>query len=138
VKLFIEVSTAQVYDGDKKASSESDKVKPWTLIAKYKQKAEEELKKMSGLNLIIVRPAVVYGPGDIQGITPRIILGAVYKQLNEEMKFLWGKDLRMNTVHVRDVCSALWFLTEKGKVGEIYNLADTGETCQETISAYSS
>ena len=38
-------------------------------MAKYKAKAEEELKKITGLNLIIVRPAVVYGPGDFFGIS---------------------------------------------------------------------
>jgi dTDP-D-glucose 4,6-dehydratase len=44
------------------------------------------------------------------------------------MEFLWDKDLKMNTVHVRDVCAALWHLGQNGKVGEIYNLADSGDT----------
>jgi len=65
VSKFIEVSTAQVYDAGKKPSSEDDKIKPWTKLAKAKLSAEEELKKLTGLNLIIVRPAIVYGPGDI-------------------------------------------------------------------------
>lgn len=135
VKAFIELSTAQVYDADKKPSDESAKIKPWTLIAKAKLKAEEEIKKMEGLNYIIVRPAVIYGPGDILGLTPRLVTGAVYKQLGEDMKFLWSKDLRINTVHVRDVCRALFLLAEKGKKGEVYNLADSGETNQEAIAA---
>jgi len=36
-------------------------------------------------------------------IAPRLIIGAVYRQLNEEMSFLWTKDLKLNTVHVTDV-----------------------------------
>jgi hypothetical protein len=41
------------------------------------------------------------------GLTPRIVIAAVYKELKEEMKFLWTKDLRINTVHVDDVVGAL-------------------------------
>lgn len=61
-------------------------------------------------------------------IAPRIITAAVYKHLGETMEFLWDKDLKINTVHVADVCSALWFLGQNGKVGEAYNLADTNDT----------
>ncbi|KAH9252153.1 hypothetical protein BASA81_009904 [Batrachochytrium salamandrivorans] len=110
VKVFVELSTAQVYDAGKKPSAEDGKLKPWTLIAKSKLKAEEELKKIAGLNLIIVRPAIVYGPNDNLGITPRLIIGAVYRHLNEEMTLLWTKDLKLNTVHVRDVARALWHI----------------------------
>lgn len=42
------MSTAQVYDSGKKSSTEESKLKPWTLVAKYKHKAEEELKQISG------------------------------------------------------------------------------------------
>jgi len=134
VKKYIEVSTAQVYDSGKKPSSEDDKLKPWTKLAKAKLSAEEELKKIKGLNLIIVRPATVYGPGDLSGITPRLITGAVYKHLGETMEFLWDKDLKINTVHVSDVCGALWHLAINGKVGEIYNLADSNDTDQGTVN----
>lgn len=134
VQRFVHVSTAQVYDGGKKASLETSKIKPWTKIAKAHFAAEEALRKIQGLNLIIVRPAVVYGPGDINGITPRIITAAVYKHLGEKMEFLWDKELRINTVHVRDVSAALWHLTSNGAVGEIYNLADTNETDQGSVN----
>jgi nucleoside-diphosphate-sugar epimerase len=134
VKRFIEVSTSQVYSGDKKPSAEDSKPKPWTKLAKAKLDAEEELRKIPGLNLVIVRPAVVYGPGDILGITPRIITAAVYKHLGETMEFLWDKELKMHTVHVEDVCAALWHLTSNGENGEIFNLADTGDTDQGSIN----
>lgn len=62
---------------------------------------------------------------------PRLIIGAVYKQLAEKMKLLWTKDLKMNTVHVRDVVRALWHLKDAGPPGEIYNLVDKGETSEE-------
>jgi len=136
VDRFIEVSTAQVYEAGKKKAKEGDKTDPWTTIAKYKLKAEEELRKINGLNLIIVRPATVYGPGDTTGLSPRLICGAVYKQLGEKMKFLWDEKLKINTVHVRDVSKALWHLSQKGQVGAIYNLADKNDTDQGNFSEF--
>jgi len=81
-----------------------------------------------------VRPVIVYGPGDITGLSPRIITAAAYKQLGEKMQFLWGKELKINTVHVRDCVRALWHVAEKGKLGSIYNLADKGDTDQGTVN----
>jgi len=133
VKRFIEVSTAQVYDSGDKPRKENAKLKPWTGIAKAKLKAEETLKGISNLNLIIVRPAMVYGPGDLTGLTPRLITAAVYKSLGEKMEFLWDKDLNCNSVHVRDVASAIWHLTQNGKPGSTYNLADESNTSQGSI-----
>ena len=59
---------------------------------------------------------------------PRLICGAVYKHLDEKMKFLWGADLRLNTVHVNDVCKALWHVATRCPVGSVFNLADKGDT----------
>lgn len=137
LKRYIEVSTAQVYDADKKASKEDSKIKPWTKLAKAKLEAEGALAQFADkLNYVIVRPAIVYGPGDINGVTPRIICAAVYKQLNETMEFLWDKDLKLNTVHVRDVAAAMWFLltSDKAKSGDIFNLADSNDTDQGSIN----
>jgi len=134
VSKFIEVSTAQVYSEGKKPSTTDSKLSPWTNLAKYKLQAENELKQISGLPLIIVRPATVYGPGDVSGVSPRIITAAVYKHLKEKMKFLWSGDLRLNTVHVRDVCSALWVISQKAQVGSVWNLADKNDTTQEKIN----
>jgi len=130
VEKFVEVSTAQVYEAGKKKAKEGDKTDPWTAIAKYELKAEEEIRKIPGLNLIVVRPVTVYGPGDINGLSPRIICGAVYKHLGEKMKFLWDDKLKINTVHVRDVAKALWHVSQKGQVGAIYNLVDKNDTDQ--------
>jgi len=136
VKKFVEVSTAQIYDSGDRPRKEDAKIKPWTGIGKAKANAEEELKKISGLNLVIVRPAIVYGPGDLSGIMPRLVIGAVYKSLGEKMEFLWDKDQSINTVHVRDVARALWHLAEKGANNSVYNLSDEGKTDQGAINKY--
>jgi len=132
-KVFIEVSTAQIYDSGSKPRKEEAKIKPWTGIAKAKTKAEDELKKINGLKLIIVRPAIIYGPGDLTGLTPRCITAAVYKALDEKMDFLWDKDLAINTVHVRDVVAALLHLAKNGKPGTVYNFADQSDTNQGSV-----
>jgi len=136
VDRFVEVSTGQIFEAGKKASSETSTTKPWTGIATYKLQAEKALKQMSGLKLNIVRPAVVYGPGDVSGISPRLICGAVYRHLGEKMKFLWSADLRLHTVHVRDVCKALWHIATRCPVGEAYNLVDKNDTTQGSVNTH--
>ena len=47
---------------------------------------------------------------------------------------LWTGELRINTVHVRDVARALWHLCIKGAPGSVYNLCDKGSTDQKKIN----
>jgi len=136
VKRFVEVSTAQVYEPTPKPKAEGGKLEPWTNIAKFKLQVEEELKKISGLDFVIVRPAIVYGPSDRTGIAPRIICGAIYKHLDKKMKFLWTGELKINTVHVRDVVRALFHLCTHGASGAVYNLADKSDTDQELVNKH--
>lgn len=75
---------------------------------------------------------MVYGPGDTSGLAPRIIVGAVYKKLNEKQKNLWTKDLAVNTVHVEDVCAAMW-LARTFENGSVHNVS-TGDTDQGVIN----
>jgi len=136
VKRYIEVSTAQVYASGSHAKNESGALDPWTNIAKFKLEVENDLKQVSGLNYVIVRPAFVYGPGDRTSIGPRIICGAIYKHLNKPMKLLWNSELRINTVHVHDVVRALHHLLTHGESGALYNLADSGDTDQGKINKH--
>ncbi|RKP20999.1 NAD(P)-binding protein [Rozella allomycis CSF55] len=144
VKLFIEVSTGQVYDPDKKPSKENSKLKPWTFIARYKLQVENLLEQTENLPWIILRPAIIYGPGDLTGISntlslntkvPRLTCGAVYKELKQKMEFLWTKDLKINTVHVNDVARAIFHVIHNGKRNEIYNLVDHANTDQENVNS---
>lgn len=50
------------------AHTESDPVKPWSMIAKYKHQVEKKLQTIPGLRYTIVRPAIVYGMGDKTGL----------------------------------------------------------------------
>lgn len=62
------------------------------------------------------------------------------------MKWLWTRDLRTNTVHIRDASRALWEVAEwhaRGKAGwdsgsmgnvPIFNVVDKGATTQGTLA----
>jgi len=99
------------------------------------------------LNLIIVRLAHVYGDYASQFVSTALTMARIYQHLDEEMKFLWTKDLRVNTVNINDTCRALWAVAEwyavSGKpnwdaksMGKIptFNVVDKGETSQRTMA----
>jgi len=137
VGRYIEVSTSQVYSHKNSPTggwAENGTLAPWTGIGTARLAAEQAVQGTRGLNYVIVRPSIVYGPGDILGLTPRVVIGAIYKESGEKMELLWSKSLKMNTVHVDDVVRAIWHLTNHGNSGGIYNLSDKNETDQGKIN----
>ncbi|KAK8088372.1 hypothetical protein PG997_003333 [Apiospora hydei] len=145
-KCFVELSTGMVYKPDSSPSKEGDKTKPWSKIAVFKLQAEEELAKIEGLNLVVVRLAHVYGPYASQWVATALCMARVYKHLNEEMKWLWTKDLRTNTAHIDDVTRALWDVAHWYDAGKAnwdekemgttptFNVVDKGTTTQGTVA----
>ncbi|KAH8814986.1 hypothetical protein F5884DRAFT_159124 [Xylogone sp. PMI_703] len=147
VKAFIELSTGMVYKSDSQPSKEGDKLKPWSKIAVFKLQAEEELAKIEGLNLAIVRLSHVYGEYTAQYVSTALCLARVCQHQEEEMKFLWTKELRCNTVHVTDAARAIWDVADwyavKNKpnwdektMGKtpIFNVVDDGQTTQGLVA----
>ena len=96
--------------------------------------------------MVIVRLAHVYGPYASQWVATALCMARVYKSLSEEMKWLWTKDLRTNTVHIHDVTRALWAIAGWYAAGKpnwdakamgavpIFNAVDKGVTTQGTIA----
>lgn len=135
VKHYVEISAGNMSTSDKIPLQEENSPDPWTFVAKYKLQVEQELANIPDLKYTILRPAIVYGPGDKNGLAPRLIIGAVYKHLGEMMKLLWGPNLHMNTVHVRDVARAIWHVANRDDtVGQTYNVVDESDTTQGSIS----
>ncbi|KAI9879703.1 MAG: hypothetical protein M1830_007650 [Pleopsidium flavum] len=145
VKAFVEVSTGMVYKPDPSPRKETDKTKPWLKMAKWKLTAEEELSKIEGLNLVVLRLAHVYGDYSNKFVATALSLARVYQHLGKEMKWLWDRDLRVNTVHVEDAARALWRSADwcrEGKQGwdpswgriPIFNIVDHSNTSQGTMS----
>jgi len=134
VKRFVDLSTAQVYDSSDKSSTEVTTLKPWTKQAVFKLRAENILRDIPGLPLVVLRTASVYGPGDVYGLSPRVLCAAVYKHLGEKMKFAWDGKLKTNTVHVRDVAAACWHVCSLAEPAPVYNLADGTDSSQGHVA----
>ena len=112
MRAFIECSTATVYKNDRTHKKETDKTKPVYDLAKWKLAAEEELQKIPGLNLCILRIAHVYGLYDSGYLITPICLGRVYKDLERTLPFPFPKEQLMHTVHVKDTVRAMWTAAE--------------------------
>ncbi|XP_050294061.1 uncharacterized protein LOC126734461 [Anthonomus grandis grandis] len=135
VGRYIELSSGNMNSYDKVPHKESDPLEPWGFIAKWKKEVEAQLSEIPNLKYTVLRLPLVYGLGDKHYITPRILAAAIYKELKKTMKLLWNEDLKVNTVHVEDVCRAILFLYEKEEaIGQIYNLVDDADTTQGSIS----
>lgn len=60
VKRYVEVSTAFVYKSQVKQPAKEDAdLQPWTLQAKYKLEAEEEIRRLPDLKAVFLRLATV-------------------------------------------------------------------------------
>jgi nucleoside-diphosphate-sugar epimerase len=138
IRAFVECSTAAVYKSDRKPRKEGDKTSPPYDLAKWKLTTEVELQKISGLNLVILRFAHVYGDYDTGFLTAPICLSRVYKDLERPLPFLHPKDQSTNTVHVKDAVRALWRAAEwrasqsikpsSSPVPVIFNIVDHNKT----------
>lgn len=146
VGSYLEISCC-VASNKRQAHKENDPIDPVTKIAKLKARAEEEISKIEGIRRVILRPGVVYGPGDKSNLGKIIlslkthidfffsvsflILGAIYNFLGERLRLLWSATVKMNTVHVKDVCRAVEFvLTRAGSPSDfdIYHVVDDSDT----------
>lgn len=63
------------------------------------------------------------------------MIGSLYRSLGEPIQILWNGSTACNTIHVEDVCRAVWHLLKfPNAVGETYNLVDDGQTTQNMIA----
>jgi len=129
-RKWIELSTAIVYEGSKIPLNEKGPIGPWNVVAEFRYQAEKILLQEPMLPCTILRASIVYGPGDTRGIMPRLVMAAAYKEASEKMKFLWTKGVQINTVHVRDVCTAMWEVTKYENLPVILNLSDPSNFTQ--------
>ena len=118
IKRFVQLSSASIYASGAKPSAEGAKLAPWTTAAEWALKAEEAVRATPGLPWVILRPAIIYGPGDTAGLMPRAVIASTYKRMKDEkMEFLWGAELKLNTVHVFDVVRAIFTAAKKLEAG---------------------
>ncbi|XP_053658487.1 uncharacterized protein LOC128707556 [Anopheles marshallii] len=134
-KRYVELSTGSMWSDEKVPQNEDCPVEPWTMVGKYKAKVEQELIAIKDLPYTILRLPICYGVGDRKGLTPRIIIAGIYKHLDETMKLLWTGTMKMNVVHVDDVCGSIWELLQTDRtVRETINVCDDSNATQAMIS----
>ena len=127
---------------------ETAPLKPWLKISKAKKEAEEALEKLArekGLKYACLRLSHVYGEYDVGFLARGLCLARVYQGMGRELKWLWTKELRINTVHVLDVCNAAWKAAEWAAVNtpsfettmsdRAFNIVDIGDTKQDTLAS---
>lgn len=96
---------------------------------------EAELSEIANLKYTILRLPIVYGLSDRNGLMPRILGAAIFRQESKTMKLLWDSSLGLNTVHVEDVCRAIWFVCNRDDtIRQIYNVVDDADSTQGSIS----
>jgi nucleoside-diphosphate-sugar epimerase len=129
VKKMVMWSTAGVYDVSKLGDEPIDENGPIgpSNNYEYSKLKQEELAMeyhISGkINLTIIRPAPIYGPRNLYGFA-NIVFG-VSKLPVVIVPII---DNRAVSVHVKDVCGAALFLSQKDEAnGEIFNIVDDSE-----------
>lgn len=142
IPALVECSTAHVYKSGSSPRKESDKLQPWNKLAKWKLKAAEHLGKISGLRYCALRLPHVYGAYNPGYFAKAICLARVCLELEQDINFLYTKDLKVNTLHVKDAASALWRAAEwrAGKsvddpsLPEFFNVVDHNDTHQGDVT----
>jgi nucleoside-diphosphate-sugar epimerase len=148
VKAFVEVGTGSVYNSNRTPQKETDKTnKPHTKQAKWKLQAEDDLAKIPGLKLCVLRLPQVYGPYTKTWLGTQLAVARVYQSRDprETLKWLWGSELKVNTLHVEDAARALWAAAEWRSKNDrlpnapneriVFNVVDKGATSQGMIAA---
>jgi dTDP-glucose 4,6-dehydratase len=125
VQRFIHISTDEVYGSRETGSfKEDDPLMPTNPYSASKAGADRlaySYFKTYELPVIITRSCNNYGPNQYpEKLIPLFITNAIQ---NEKVPVYGdGKQIR-DWLYVRDHCSALLLLLEKGKIGEVYNIS---------------
>jgi dTDP-glucose 4,6-dehydratase len=136
IKKFIHISTDEVYGSREKGSfTEEDNLLPANPYSASKAGADRlaySYFKTYGLPVIITRSCNNYGPNQYpEKLIPLFVTNAL-QNMNLPV-YGDGKQVR-DWLYVRDHCSALLFLLEHGKAGEVYNISANQECTNMEIT----
>lgn len=123
---FLHVSTDEVY-GSLDPPREADETYPLNPSSPYSaSKAGSDLLALSyfktfGVPVVVTRASNNYGPYQFpEKLIPLMICNA----LEGRRLPVYGSGLQVRDwIHAADHCSALWAVLEKGRAGEVYNVA---------------
>jgi nucleoside-diphosphate-sugar epimerase len=120
VTRFVYVSSSSVYSLDAPVPTAEDApVRPFSLYGRSKYLAEEAVRaaQAAGLSTTIIRPPIVYGPGD-RYFTPMAMRLAKLPLL----PLIKGGKSLMDLVYAGDVAALMWRAAQHpAAVGQVYN-----------------
>ncbi|MBI2045153.1 NAD-dependent epimerase/dehydratase family protein [Candidatus Pacearchaeota archaeon] len=139
---FIQISTDEVYgslSSHSSSSKETDAKNPRSFYSATKSGAEDlALAAFATHNLpvIITRSSNNYGPFQFpEKILPLFITNLID---GKKVPLMWseqnpGLNVR-DWLHVEDNCRAIWLISQKGKLGEVYNIPGNNELTNMEIT----
>ncbi|KAJ2796563.1 hypothetical protein H4S07_006186, partial [Coemansia furcata] len=140
VGVLVQLSTALVFSsssGSNTAATEESAVGGATVLARCHADAEASALQAGVAAVVVLRPALCYGPGDRQNAVPMLIMAQLSRHDATPMPVLWAKDLRISTVHVADVAAAALAAArwQKERLGSsVFNVADAGDTTNARLA----
>jgi len=134
-KKLVQISTDEVYGSlEKKSADENFTLNPSSPYSSSKASADLLVKSYHityGCDVKITRCTNNYGPRQFpEKLIPKVIINAI----NDKQIPVYGngKNVR-DWIYVIDHCRAIQKVIEKGKSGEIYNIASKNEINNNTI-----
>ncbi|KNZ46405.1 hypothetical protein VP01_72g9 [Puccinia sorghi] len=109
VKAYVRELPA-LYHSDNKKPLKEGEGKPFSMRSKWVHEGVRAMAALPDLNIVVARPALLYGPYAVDGYAPRLLIGEIYKYIGERMEHLWSADLRLHTIHTHDFAAGLWAL----------------------------
>jgi nucleoside-diphosphate-sugar epimerase len=131
---FIYLSTADVYQQSDFLLEESSTLAPVNIYAQAKMQTEKSLMSEAskrGIDLILLRPSLVYGPDS----PPGMFLSDLYESVKNSTVFSYSpKLITRDFINILDLCSAIFkIITHPEKLCGIYNLSTGIGTSLESM-----
>jgi nucleoside-diphosphate-sugar epimerase len=77
---------------------------------KYALKAEEALRKMQDLRLVVLRESITYGPDVFVTFSTTFITGRIFKEQGDPIHHALAPKTRLCCAYVKDVARAYWHM----------------------------
>ncbi len=144
ISKFIQISTDEVYgslSSDSPSSRESDRLNPRSPYSASKASAEMlclSYFETHKIPIYITRSSNNYGPYQFtEKLLPLFITNLIQ---GKKVPLMWsdenpGLNVR-DWLHVKDNCRGIWFVSQKGQPGQIYNIGGKNERTNIEITEF--
>lgn len=131
---FIYLSTADVYQQSNFLLDENSTLAPVSMYAQAKMQTEKSLMSEAskrGIDLILLRPSLVYGPSS----PPGMFLSDLFESVKNSTVFSYSPNhIARDFINILDVCSAIFkIINHPDKLCGVYNLSTGIGTSLESM-----